>query len=127
MNRIAQFAVLGAAVLFAAQPVFAGLPCAFGQPSGCGRDCPMAMSSMGADCPMAGSMTAGDCPQDCCALGHAQAAAPPIAVEKLSAAAATPAPARIAPTADPAAFLRAVAVRRTESPPLYLLHQVFRI
>lgn len=84
---------------------------------------------MSADCLMASSMAASDCPQNCCAHGLAQAIAPPVAAEKLSLPATTPAPALagITPPADAAAPLQDVATPLTESPPLYLLHRVFRI
>lgn len=89
----------------------------------------MAMSGMGADCPMASQAATEACAPDCCAAALPQTIAVLAAAEKrqlngpapalrpfVAAAGAEAAPLRQAPLAAPAA-----------SPPLYLLHRVFRI
>lgn len=129
MKRIAQFAAALALALFVVEPALAGLPCAFGLPAACAPDCPMLMSGMGADCPMAGPMAASDCPQNCCAHAVAQAIATVVAAENLKTAAHTTAlatPIEVGTTRLAAAHGGAIGAR-VESPPLYLLNQVFRI
>ena len=89
----------------------------------------MAMSGMGADCPMAGAMTADDCQQNCCAQAQQQAVVLPALVSKLDARLIAPASALLATSlADSQDLaLRNAFLAEASSPPLYLLHQVFRI
>jgi hypothetical protein len=105
------------------------MPCALAQPAACLPDCPMAMSGMSADCPMAGQMATSDCPANCCVHASWQALAPVLASDKVRQTTA------VAMDTVPAVSSLAGKTRvtsrpiegRVESPPRYILNQVFRI
>jgi hypothetical protein len=130
MSRITQFAAAFALAFLMAQPVLASLPCEANHASPCASGCPMAMSEMGADCPMASQhmMDAG-CLQTCCARAGLQTFAPAVGAGKLRAGVAAVPLAQLV-TVLPAnritGFGRASEVRG-ESPPRYIVNQVFRI
>lgn len=129
MKKFLQFVAVAVIVLFAAQSAFAGLPCASGMAASCAPGCPMTQSSMGPNCPMARQMAANECPQGCCTHAVPQAlaivAAPDHARLTLRAQS-------IMPQMAVAASHQAFAVHPTStvpinSPPRYILNQVFRI
>lgn len=144
MKRFAQLAVLLAVTLLAAQPAFAGLPCAdqATRAGGCAPGCGMAMSPMpdnmpmsrasspmSSDCPMTPQITSDGCAQNCCQetlpLSNAQLSQG----TKLSADLAVqlvPAASAIA-IATPFRADAPLPVFDSAPPPLYLLLQVFRI
>jgi hypothetical protein len=130
VRRLTQFVAILVVVCFAAvQPAMGGLSCAARMHAACAPGCPMTMSGMGADCPMASQMAANSCAQNCCAQAQPQAVVLPAAVKEL----------HLAVLASPAAFSaetcasgpdfarRAAVAAESDTPPLYLLNQVFRI
>ena len=128
MKRLAQFAALLGMALLALQPALAALPCAVGAPAPCAPGCPMTMSDMGADCPMPASMVAGACPGSCCTMRATQPVGQLALLPRPTGAShATPVSRELTPqeaTADPGI---ARSADPFVSPPLYLLHRVFRI
>jgi hypothetical protein len=115
--------------LLAAQPVLSSLSCAAGLAAACARGCPMAMSSMAPDCPMSGMSDSESCAQNCCPQNTINAVLPRAARDKSKVTIHIPV----------AAFAGAFASARFEnpalgsldpradSPPIYILNQVFRI
>lgn len=123
MKRLAPYAALLVNALLAVQPALAATVCSSAAPVPCAPGCPMSMGSTAPDCPM----TSGACPSGCCAVAVPQAVAPLALPERLT----TPAHAALLHTLP---LLAATSPRRAVrsaapfvSPPLYLLHQVFRI
>jgi hypothetical protein len=129
MKRIAQFvAVLGIA-LVAVQPVLASLPCVVSSGGVCISGCPMATIEMGPDCSMQGPMAESSCPQNCCDHNAFQATAPLAVHDKsrLSAPSTALALTMALAVTAPAAHTQVNHGPRADSPPRYILNQVFRI
>jgi len=136
MKRVLQFVALFVAVLLAAQPALAGLPCGpeTSANGACAPDCAMAMttapmSQIAPDCGMSPQISSNGCEQSCCAGNSLQSASQPATGAKSKAdrvlhfvavpdndANATSAFAALS-SADPV----------SSAPPRYILFQVFRI
>jgi hypothetical protein len=124
MKRLVQFAAVALVGLVGAQPALAGLLCA--APAAA---CPMAMTDMGPDCPMSGAMAAAECPLTAYLHAIPQSVASVAATGRPKAE--PPASAHGAAPVMPLAHRTLVALNATaaeaSSPPLYILHRVFRI
>ena len=129
MTRTTQFAATLAIALLTVQPVLASLPCDANPASACVPGCRMNMSSMGADCPMAGLIMDASCGQNCCAQAGLQTLAPAVAAEKLRiAVVAGPLVLHVAQApANRVAGIERIDQVRGDSPPRYIVNQVFRI
>jgi len=134
MKYLLKTAVIVVIGLLAAQPVLSSLSCAAGLVPACVPGCPMATSSMAPDCPMTdmmpAGMTAGEgCSQNCCTQNSVIAVLLRVTTAKSRTWILIPA---AAPGSE---YLSAGLERpagesletRVDSPPIYILNQVFRI
>jgi hypothetical protein len=131
MKRTLQLVALAVAVLLAAQPALAGLPCVMGTAScgPCAACCHGRMSQMGLDCPMPDRMAGSACDQNCCQAGLPQVVAQLAAGAKPKAGrtdyvAATP---MMVPDAGPAFSAPPPVPILSAAPARYVLFKVFRI
>ncbi len=131
MKRTLQLVALAVAVLLAAQPALAGLPCAMGTPAcgPCAACCHGHMSQMGMGCSMPDQMAGTACDQNCCQVGLPQVVAQLAAGAKPKAGrteyvAATP---MMVADAGPAFSAPPPVPYIAAAPARYILFQVFRI